>query len=493
MNSASISTRLERLHTSLGEMAFQNLLFFLFSGSFLVHITVVASFIPQPIALDDMFQYDMLARSLQAGNGYRWYTKADIEILRPYYSRFLDIDHLAFPENGLPTTFRAPGYPFFLSLLYMLVPGADRFILARVVQAGLMAALAPLAALLAYQAGGSRKACILAAAGISFYPILLFYPIGLASENLYILLCVISLLLIWRSAKTESWKWVILAGFASGAAMLTRSIFAGFVLLGGIWLGRIHPFKTKAGVVFLLIAFGLCAPWSIRNSILMQKPAFVENSAGYNLFIGYHPEGDGGFISRIAIQPMNILDDGARDRYCMRQAMEYIQQNPMEAARRVIARWIKFIGPEDREFFFFYSNNLIGPVPRPGLVVLYALLALPWASTLAFGIAGLWHTRDRKGVLLILLYLLGYGLPHLLILAEPRFHLAWVPVLVPFAACAWEGKSWLNGKGIFQRGKRLMIAVMLLVLLSFAAGFATNLPKLAAILGKGGNQLYFPY
>ncbi len=35
-----------------------------------------------PIGLDDMFQYDMLARSLAAGHGYRWYGQADLDLIQ---------------------------------------------------------------------------------------------------------------------------------------------------------------------------------------------------------------------------------------------------------------------------------------------------------------------------------------------------------------------------------------------------------------------------
>ncbi len=31
------------------------------------------------IGLDDMFQYDMLARSLAGGHGFRWYAQADLD------------------------------------------------------------------------------------------------------------------------------------------------------------------------------------------------------------------------------------------------------------------------------------------------------------------------------------------------------------------------------------------------------------------------------
>lgn len=493
MDSTSISTRLEHFKSNIGELSFQKLLLLLFIGSFLIHVIIVTIFINQPIALDDMFQYDMLARSLKDGNGFRWYSKADVEILRPYYSQFLDIDHLPFPVNGLETAFRAPGYPFFLALLYLVVPESIRFILARLVQAGLVATLAPLSAIMCHQIGFSRKVSVLSAIGISFYPILLFYPIGLASENLYILLGLISVMAIHISIKRKSWGWIILAGLFCGMAMFTRSIFAVFTVLSGMWLCRFSPLKKKAGLVFLLIAFGLCLPWSIRNSLIMKKPAFVENSVGYNMFIGYHTEGDGGFVSKIAILPMNILDDGDRERFCMQQAVKFIRQNPIESARRIFARLVKFIGPEDREFFYFYSNNLVGAIPQPWLALTYSLLVIPWGSTLIFGTIGLWQMRDRKVILLVILFLHGYGLPHLFIIAEPRFHLAWVPILMPFTAYGWLSRSKIQWRPFLRRKNLILIGLLLLISLIFIFGFVMNFSKLISILSDGGNKLYFSY
>jgi hypothetical protein len=255
MDSTSVSTRLD-LKNNVSEWSFSKLLSFFFVGSFLIHAILVTIFINQPIALDDMFQYDMLARSLKDGNGFHWYSKADVEILRPYYAQFLDIDHLVFPVTGLNTAFRAPGYPFFLAFLYFFVPASARFMLARLAQAGLIAALAPLAAMVCDQLGFSRKVGILAALGITFYPILLFYPIGLASENLYILLGSLSILSIQRSTQNKSWGWTVLAGLLCGMAMFTRSIFAIFVLLSSVWLWRFSPLKHKAALVFLITAFG---------------------------------------------------------------------------------------------------------------------------------------------------------------------------------------------------------------------------------------------
>src|SRR5688572_33245322 len=98
------------------------------------------------IGLDDMFQYDMLARSLASGNGFRWYAQADLNQLASFVDFDLDTVKEYDPILGIPTSFRAPLYPAFLALVYFF-NGIDfsRFFAARLAQAILLGApLAPL-------------------------------------------------------------------------------------------------------------------------------------------------------------------------------------------------------------------------------------------------------------------------------------------------------------------------------------------------------------
>jgi 4-amino-4-deoxy-L-arabinose transferase-like glycosyltransferase len=493
MDSSFRSTRLQRAKSFIDHLAFYKLLLILFFFSLILHGSIVSLFINQPIALDDMFQYDMLARSIKGGNGFRWYSQADVEILRPYYSQFLDIDALPFPKLGIPTTFRAPGYPFFLALLYLLVPNSFRFGIARLAQAGIAAALAPLVAILGRQLGLTQRGTLLAGIGTSIYPILLAYPIGLASENLYIALGLCTVIVLFTSVRKPSRGWLILAGLLCGVTLLTRSIFALFALLAGIWLACNHLRHWRAGLLFLLVAFGVCLPWSIRNSLLMKKPAFVENSLGYNLFIGYHPQGDGGFVSKIAILPMNILDDAKRDRYCMQQALEFIRAAPVESLKRVFVRLVKFISPEDREFVYFYSNDLLGALPLAGLILIYLLLVIPWGSILIFGTVGLGQTKNPSLRSLIVLFLVGYCLPHLFIIAEPRFHLAWVPMLVPLAGLAWESRKTLQWNWFLEKKNIGWTILFLLAASLYGYSLVANFPTIVSIMHAGGNVLHYSY
>ena len=98
------------------------------------------------IGLDDMFQYDMLARSLAQGHGFRWYAESDLNQLASFVDFDLSTAREYDPRLGIPTSFRAPLYPAFLAIVYFF-NGIDfsRFFAARLAQAIFLGApLAPL-------------------------------------------------------------------------------------------------------------------------------------------------------------------------------------------------------------------------------------------------------------------------------------------------------------------------------------------------------------
>src|SRR5436190_5060051 len=97
------------------------------------------------IGLDDMFQYDMLARSIASGNGFRWYAQEDLNQLASFVNFDLSSVKEYDPIRGIPTSFRAPLYPTFLAFVYFFSgTGFSRFFAARLAQAIFLGApLAP--------------------------------------------------------------------------------------------------------------------------------------------------------------------------------------------------------------------------------------------------------------------------------------------------------------------------------------------------------------
>jgi 4-amino-4-deoxy-L-arabinose transferase-like glycosyltransferase len=499
---------------------------FLYLLALAPRLALALPFLGAPISVDDMYQYDMLARSVASGDGYRWYARADVEFLQPYLKAYygFTLPLADVPVEGYRTVFRAPGYPFFLAAVYamsnlaqpqdwtpaaMSVPGsltdpapAPRFAAARLAQAALGALLAPLAALLAVRLALSRRAALLAGGAAALYPILLFYPLALASENLFIVLMLGTTILLLK-AIDEQHPWTsAAAGLLLGLATLTRSMVILVLPLGAaaLWArtrspAQDHSLGRRDALIFTLGACLVVVPWAARNSLVVGRPAFVENSLGYNLFVSYHPQGNGGFAFNVAGIPLRILDDGARDRWSMQQAIEFMRADPVRAALLAPRRLLYFWGLEDREMLFFYTNGKLGAIPQPWLGLAYLLLILPLMLAGLAAPFGIILTPAHRRLMLGLLAL-GM-LPYLLILAEPRFHLPLTPYLIVYAAAAW---TWPGLAGRIRKGWRghetawiAASAVGVLLIAIWAAHLWREWPQVAAAMGPGGSRLYYAW
>lgn len=450
------------------------------------------------IGLDDMFQYDMLARSLASGNGYRWYAYSDLQLLEPYIH--FDLDSVEYdPQRGIPTSFRAPLYPAFLATIYWISGGgAGRFFAARLAQAMLGALLAPLTLLAARRLfQGHERAARLSGWIVACYPMLILYPLGLATENLFFFLLLASLFLLLRLREGAHVLSYLAVGAVLALTALTRSVilpFAGCCVLW-VWFGL----KARRGALLMMLAMlAVLAPWVARNSLLYRRLTGIETSLGYNLYLGYHPQGNGSFLFGPSLDLVSILDDVQRDQLGTRQALEFMRQQPERILPLAFNRLGFFLGLEKRVLMFFYSNDLLGYLPGPWLVALAVVFLLPFVLVAPAAVLGLGLLGKQPEEILVWVLLATYSLPHVLILAEDRFHLALVPVFAILAARSWCG-GW---RDLAQRwrasrtGRWVVSAVLLAAVLLFVNwGMELNrdAARLSALSGHGGNQTHFPY
>jgi hypothetical protein len=465
------------------------------------------------IGLDDMFQYDMLARSLASGNGFRWYAALDLARIAPYLH--LDPTSALLDPRGVLTTFRAPLYPGFLSLIY-IVNGinSERFFAARLAQTILGALLAPLTYYVAQDLSsralsspadeksggllGGEHASRLAAWAVALYPMLVIFPLALATENLFFLLVLASLAALLKLARISKAAaprllitYSLLSGFLLGLAALTRSVILPFAGLSILWIW--FSLKRRRAAILTALALAVTiAPWIIRNSLLSHKLTPIETSMGYNLYVGYHPQSTGTFTFGPSLDLLSVLDDQSRDAIGTQMAIEFIRQDPARFPYLALRRLGYFFNLELRAFTYFYVNDYLGFIPAPVLILILLLLAVPFmilSVSAAFG-ASLFLNRPQ--VILMALLFIGYLLPHVFILSEERFHLTLIPV---FAICA--ANLWAHGSGALRaRGSTvLLIASLVAALLILSWGFelARDGHLLIQMLGPTGNQIYLPY
>jgi 4-amino-4-deoxy-L-arabinose transferase-like glycosyltransferase len=460
------------------------------------------------IGLDDMFQYDMLARSIVTGNGYRWYAQEDLDQLASFVDFDLSTVKEYDPVLGIPTSFRAPLYPTFLAVVYFFSgTGFSRFFAARLAQAIFLGApLAPLTYYVAQrlfpvQAEEGRvevdRAARLAAWVVACYPMLLIYPLGLGTENPFFLLLLTSFFYLLRSGERRAALNYMLAGFFLALTALTRSVVLPFVGLAILWMW--FSLGQRRGAILTAFMFILTvSPWVIRNSLLHHKLTGIETSMGYNLYLGYHPQGDGSFVFGPSLDLLTILDDAKRDRIGTEKAIEFIKAQPERFVPLAVNRLGFFFGLEKRVLIYFYSNNIVGYVPRTMLLTISAILLLPFVIISISGALGLVYLRWRPQHILLCLLFVGYILPHVFILSEDRFHLALVPYIAILAAQFWaHGFSASFARWNHSLAGKIMVsfAVLAVFLLLFNWGqeLSRDAAKISQLLGPTGNQSHFPY
>jgi hypothetical protein len=193
-----------------------------------------------------------------------------------------------------------------------------------------------------------------------------------------------------------------------------------------------------------------------------------------------------------------ILDDIERDQLGTRKAFEFIRAEPGRFLPLALNRLGFFFGLEKRVLMYFYSNNLLGYIPKPLLLSIAAVILLPFVFVATSAALGLSHVRLRASIILLCLLLIAYILPHVLILSEDRFHLAIVPYLAILAARAWTGgPRALTARWRESLADKIVVGLgvfaVLLLLANWGFELSRDADKIAAILAPGGNQSYFPY
>jgi hypothetical protein len=463
------------------------------------------------IGLDDMFQYDMLARSIAAGDGYRWYAEEDLPTVLPYLQ--LDLSSIDYDPRGVLTSFRPPLYPAFLALIYFVFgAGAKRFFIARLVQTVLAASMAPLTYALGHRFFPNQDpAARLSAWVVSLYPMLVIYPLSLATENLFFVLVLCSLLALLKAKESLEipvaqyklpsfvirFRWFILSGILLGLTCLTRSVAQIFAVFAVAWVWFLLKERRKALVVLLMTGM-VVIPWVVRNSFLYGQLTGIESAIGYDLYLGYHPQGTGTFQYPQSLDLMTMMNDAERDRVGIQKSLEFIKADPGRVIYLFLRRSGYFFGLERRVITFFYSNDFFGYIPFAVLGGIFTIFCLPFVLVSTSGVAGLAVMHWRKETWLMALFLIGYISPHLLIIAEDRFHLTTVPFLAILASQCWTG-GWSSIRqrwGGSKAGKVALIlatALILLLLANWGLELWHDAGKLNLLFGSNGNQTYFSY
>ena len=184
---------------------------------------------------------------------------------RSYYLAALDMVRGDWLSHEI---FRTPGYSWFLALFLSNGESPAGGVAVIAVQRG----LGILATLILYDLGRrawSNGVAFYAALVMAVAPLQLYYETTVASETLFVFLLLGVLWTIVRAVETLGVSWFTLAGLLCGAAVLTRPVAKGLIvvlLMAVWWHARLRP-RLAAAVTAAVVAYAICVvPWMYANS-----------------------------------------------------------------------------------------------------------------------------------------------------------------------------------------------------------------------------------
>jgi len=216
---------------------------------------------------------------------------------------------------GHPTSFRAPGFPFFLAGIYYLA--GQNYPLTYAVFCLLGAGACVLTYLVAWELAGPKLALLAAVLAATYFNGIYFATV-FASESVYLVCFGLSLWLFLRYLKNGSIWELFLCALSLGWGILTRPFallllpIFGCVLLWNMWQNR--RFCIGQILIFAIIPLAVVAPWTVRNYHVFHQFVLVANNGGSGLYQGNNdrvlnePYYMGSWITTVDLPYRNLID-----------------------------------------------------------------------------------------------------------------------------------------------------------------------------------------
>ena len=383
-----------------------------------------------PPAADGTY-YDTLARRLAAGHGYTW----------------------LWPDGAVTYAAHYPvGYPALLALGYAAF-GAKP-VVAMLLNAAL-GALASVATWSLVARASSPRLALLAGVVSALHPALLPYTAAIMTEGVTASLLVIAAALTDEArASSSPVRWLALTGLVMGIATLVRpQALALAPVFGAVALIRRPKLALVGAAAVTAIALVVCAPWTARNCVRMERCALVSVNGGWNLAIGAQTKS--GAWQEIAVPEAcrEVFQEAAKDSCFGREATRTIVAAP--------GAWLARVPAKLRATFDYFGA-------APWYLHTANPTAFPWGAKVALGTVETLASRLLLAAALVTLYRGGTRVRKAVVLLGLA-SCALVPGTVAYLALAVA--IALVGWPALQTGPTLM-PVTAVVVLSTAATHA---------------------
>lgn len=382
-----------------------------------------------------------------------------------YFQRATEIANgLGYQVDGKPTAYWPVGYPAFLGLFFKLF--GPSVLLGKVLNTVLTLATIPLTFFIARRLFVSPAIAGVASLIVAAHPSFVAYSGILASEPLFTALTLGGTLAALNLR--QNLKWVFLAGFLFGLAVLVRPqavLIPGLVLLCA-WLKddtatRGFPLVRATWTLYAVLILTI-SPWLIRCFITFGAPVFISTNGGDNILIGNHDGATGRYKNpdHCGLVRGPELGEIEREKLARKAGLAYIRQHPL----RTLRLWPKkleytFVTSSDVAYWAFQTKK--GELIAPGMgddkalykgtrdasaVAIYLLLGMSAASLL---LAPIWTRRGRGYIANPITgwVLIAYtGLLSVAFFGNPRFAFGVLPFIAMYSAALPVGLIRLVSK-----------------------------------------------
>jgi 4-amino-4-deoxy-L-arabinose transferase-like glycosyltransferase len=219
----------------------------IFSFCLFLRLLMIVLYPNMPIPPDTINDYDPIATNLLAGNG--------------------------FVQNiGHPDFIRGPGYPLFLSTVYLFF--GHSYISVRIIQSILDSLTLILTMLLCWQLFNSWPRTYFTGIIFSIYPLLIYSSNLVAVETLFCFFFILSIFVYTEAVRRENIILFLISGIVLAFTSMVRSTALLFPIIMGTWLFICNDFNKKYICYFVLLCCGFVltlTPWTIRNYIVFHE------------------------------------------------------------------------------------------------------------------------------------------------------------------------------------------------------------------------------
>jgi 4-amino-4-deoxy-L-arabinose transferase-like glycosyltransferase len=267
--------------------------------------------------------------------------------------------------EGASTAWRPPGYPVFLAGVYKIVGiNVTRVTIVQAILGGLTVLL--LTVLGAMILGWPRA--LVAGAIAAVYPVFIWLPRLLLSENLSLFLLLLTLAAITLYLRTSRMIWLIVFGVFCALNTLVRgnNLFLPLAVACGLlfirWRSRsLNWNQLFAPLLLLAIAFLLpLLPWTVRNYRVFHRPIPIATQDGLTLYASYWPPQQNGKLiwgSLPGTEDPAIAaaaqtgDEVSASRYLNNLTLQRLRENPGFFFRLIPSKVMSLLVPLDWEVF----------------------------------------------------------------------------------------------------------------------------------------------